>query len=137
MPLPGQFCRVSVHAGTEASDQGYELYVRHDQAGSTESRAFARFVCCDVELLRAVLETLRVDAVSRFVRETEDGPIFECVPADFMELMRLIGRLSPSGSKSITLVASDLSEAETLARIEEVKAILGRPNNAMEPTARN
>ncbi len=138
MPLPGRFCRVFVYADTEMSDEGFEVHVRHDSRnGHVNPSAFARLICAEIESASAVLQALRVDGVSRFVRESDGGPLFEYLSADFGQLTNLIERLGTSEPKSITLIASDLSDEETAARIEAARTVLSRPNLAMEPTARN
>jgi hypothetical protein len=96
---------------------------------------FDRLACDDLGAGRAVLDRLKVDGVSRFVRETEAGPLFEYIPAAVSELMDLIKRVRLPDS--VTLIVSGLSEAETASRIDEAKRILRRRNLTMEPSPRN
>ena len=128
MPLPARFCRVIVRGGSGVARGGFEVDVRHDPGEArVDSPVFARLACDDVNSVNDTLHALQVDGVSRFVRETTWGPVFEYLPLDPGQLMSLVEGLGRSGTKSITFIASDVSETETALRIEAAMLIPAVP----------
>ena len=93
--------------------------MRPDRVQDPSGQLVTVLGCAEFDDLRRCLEELEVTGVSRFVRESESGPIsacFPCTPAGVVDHVRT-GR-----PLTITLLAEDASVDDMRQRIDRLVA---------------
>jgi hypothetical protein len=119
MDSAGRLFRIFVDVGTEAGDDGFEVCVREDERSKPNGapRFWARFVCRDIDTLLAALGELQPDGLSKFARETNQGPLFEHVVLGRADVVKVVRARCGSSSGHLTLIALSVSVEDMRLRV--------------------
>lgn len=126
MDRTGRLFRIFIDVGTETGDVGFEVCVREGEQPQRygAERFWARFVCHDMAALLASLVELKPDGLSRFMRETDQGPLFEHVALGPPDVMNVVRKRCGSSSGHLTLLVSRASVEEMTLRVSRAKSVL-------------
>ena len=133
------FCRPFTSIEQEGNELRIEIRVTPDRQQGPDAKTLAVVACSSFDDLGVCLDGLGANGLSRFVNESDSGPVTEHVLSTAAKLLDYVRTNRPS---TLTLVASDTSAQGMSDRIHRLETRPGagirirRFNNALEPTAR-
>jgi hypothetical protein len=112
------FCRLFLSIEEEGEQLRLEIRVNPDREQVPRGETIAVISCSSFDGLGVCLEDLGVTGWSRFVRESESGPVTEHVPSTPSALLEHVRTNRPS---TLTLIAADTSAQDMDRRIALLK----------------
>ena len=113
------FCRLFLSIEQEADQLRIEIRINPDRGQLPSGKTIAIVSCSSFDDLGVCLEHLGVTGWSRFIKESESGPLTEHVSST---AAALLGHLRTNRPSTLTLFAADTSVQDMDQRIEQLKA---------------
>ena len=114
-----KFCRLFLSVEEEGDRSRIEIRVRPDREQAPRGKTLAVIHCSSFEDLGASLDVLGVTGVSRFLGESELGPLAEHIPTTVAEVIQRVRTVRPC---TVTLIAAETSIDQMNRRLEVLKA---------------
>lgn len=116
---PRIFHRLFLECDDDSSGSSFTIRVSPDPGQAyRQAESLHILRCSTLEELASCLSGLGADAVSRFVGEGSDGPLFNYAQCTVDEVITFLKTRAPVQFRCVTLIASDVSIDEMKHRIQ-------------------